>query len=195
MFCTNCGKELLSNTAMYCPNCGSKVFFLPFLAPQKRKWFVKAPKLTPMQELEIDCAYRQLESCVISVNSTTNASTFFGRLHFALDILLYLRSFEQYDIFRNSTPTQDYNKILLNLDQTVNDFVQRTMEHERSKLEKMKTEKGKQNAYKRFVTELISDFDGANYFWSGNDMYPHYQGPLFTDKNLEYVEAIWNSDY
>lgn len=77
----------------------------------------------------------------------------------------------------------------------MNDFIDRAMEAERVKLSKLKTERGKQNEYERFVCALVAAFDCAHTFWTGNNSYPHYTGPLFTDKNYKIAEAIWDSKY
>ena len=156
------------------------------------------PRLSPAEMERIQTRMNQLQDCVYLINTTTKPDVFFRRLHMALDVLLDLRSYESFNIFKGSRPSDDYNRILYNLDTTVNAFIDRALEANQQKINSLKTEKAKENNHNKFVTSLIAAFDCANTFWSGSfsqtRVIPHYTGPLFTANNYQRVQALFYSD-
>lgn len=42
----------------------------------------------------------------------------------------------------------------------------------------------------RFFDEMKSAFEKADTYWPGNTMLPHYNGVLFTDKNLYELQQL-----
>lgn len=150
------------------------------------------PKITSSQLQHVQTAMKQLQESVYLLNNTTKPDVFFKRLNFSLDLLLDLQSYEKYKIFKGCAPTSDYNKIIRNMESTVNDFIDRAIETNRQKLATLKTDKAKRNNYEKFVIALIAAFDCANTFWTGNRGFPHYTGPLYTDKNYRRVQALFD---
>jgi hypothetical protein len=150
------------------------------------------PKITSSQLQHVQTAMKQLQESVYLLNNTTKPDVFFKRLNFSLDLLLDLQSYEKYKIFKGCAPTSDYNKIIRNMESTVNDFIDRAIETNRQKLATLKTDKAKRNNYEKFVIALIAAFDCANTFWAGNRGFPHYTGPLYTDKNYRRVQALFD---
>lgn len=153
-----------------------------------------APKI-PTREVEyIRSRMAQLQETVALVNTTTKPEVFFKRLHMSLDILMELRAYEKYGIFKGSKPTDDYNRILSNLDTTVNDFIDRALAANQQKVASLKTDSAKRNNREKFAASLIAAFDCANTFWSGSfsqtRTFPHYTGPLYTANNYRRVQAI-----
>ena len=61
-------------------------------------WF--SPKISPWQMQQVQVALHQLQDTVNLVNTTTKPDVFFKRLNFALDLLLFLQTFEKYKIFK-----------------------------------------------------------------------------------------------
>ena len=152
------------------------------------------PKISPREAEYVRTKMVQLQDTVRLVNTTTKPDVFFKRLNFALDILLDLQSYERYGIFKGSTPTNDYNKIIRNMEATVNDFIDRALAENRKKIASLKTESAKQNNRDKFASSLIAAFDHANTFWSGSfsstRVFPHYTGPLYTANNYRRVQNI-----
>jgi hypothetical protein len=149
------------------------------------------PKITSSQLQHVQTAMKQLQESVYLLNNTTKPDVFFKRLNFSLDLLLDLQTYEKYKIFKGNTPTNDYNKIVRNMESTVNDFIDRAIEANRQKLATLKTDKAKRNNYEKFVIALIAAFDCANTFWSGNRGFPHYTGPLYTDNDYRRVQTLF----
>lgn len=153
------------------------------------------PSISP-RELEYVCSrMQQLQDSVNLVNTTTKPDVFFKRLNFSLDILLDLQTYEKYKIFKGSKPSDDYNKIIRNLEATVNDFIDRVLVANQKKIASLKTESAKENNREKLAVSLIAAFDCANSFWSGSysqtRAFPHYTGPLFTENNYRRVQAIF----
>ena len=152
-------------------------------------------RLSPSELEYVTQRMQQLQESVKLVNTTTKPDVFFKRLNFTLDILLDLRSYERYRIFKGSKPSDDYDKIIRNMEATVNDFIDRAVKANQQKINSLKTEKAKESNHEKFVTSLIAAFDCANTFWSGSfsqtRVMPHYTGPLFTENNYRRVQAIF----
>lgn len=134
----------------------------------------------------------QLQESVRIVNTTSNARAFFGRLKFSLEVLSELQKYEKYRFFKNSSPTDDYNKIISNLEATVDNFIDRAIEENKKKLNGYKTDAAKSRNYKKFVEDLLDDFEMADTFWSGNNMYPPYKGILYTSANYQRVKKMYD---
>ena len=118
---------------------------------------------------------------------------FFKRLHFTLDCLLELITYEQYGIFSNGqTPTADYNKIISKLEITVNDFIDRSIHAELESIGKLKTEKSKKSRLEKYYNSTLEALMHPNSFWEGSwtsaGMLPHYADKLCTPNNISYFE-------
>lgn len=135
---------------------------------------------------------KQLQESVQIVNTTSNAIAFFSRLKFSLEVLSELKKYEKYHFFKTSTPTNDYNKIISNLEATVDNFIDRAIEAIKRKLDAYKTDAAKSRNYKKFLEDLLDDFEMADTFWSGNNMYPPYKGILYTSANYQRVKKMYD---
>lgn len=158
----------------------------------KKSKNTSAPKATPTQFeiIQVENLMKQLQESVELINTTTSPRTFFRRLNFALDVLLELQKYEKYGLFKNSTPTNDYNKILGNLEATVNDFIDRVIISQSDKNDQLNTQQEKDKRMKKCVENLWNSFYEANDYWQGNGMYPHYTGKLYADSNFQRVDDI-----
>jgi len=156
-----------------------------------------SPKISPREFQYVQSRMIQLQDSVNLINTTAKPDVFFKRLHYTLDLLLDLQSYEKYKIFESSRPSEDYRRILNNLEATVNDFIDRAVAANDGKLSTLKTEKARKKNREDFAIKLISAFDCAHTFWSGSisqsRSYPHYTGPLFTTSNYKRVQAIYDS--
>lgn len=151
------------------------------------------PKISQAQLQTVQATMAQLQDSVKLVNTTIKPDVFFKRLNFTLDLLLRLQSYEQYNIFNNSTPTQDYNKIINNLEATVDNFIDRALDANKQKIASLKTEKARERNNDNFTSALIAAFDCAHTFWKGDRGFPHYDGPLYTDANYLRVKDLFDS--
>lgn len=150
------------------------------------------PKISDTQMKFVQMTLNQLHDSGNLVNTTVKPDVFFKRLNFTLDLLLRLQPYEKYKIFkRGGKPTQDYERILSNLEATVDNFIDRSLAANREKIESLKTERAKRNNYENYVIALISAFDCAHTFWDGDRGFPHYDGPLFTENNYNRVQAMY----
>ncbi len=151
------------------------------------------PKLSQFQIQQINSLLKQAQESAHLVNTTVNPAVFFGRLNFLLDVLLELQKYEPYRVFRGSPPSKEYSDILNNLEKSVDAFVTRSFQKQQSQAISLKTEKAKRARYDKFVVELISAFDCAHTFWTGNQAFPHYTGPLFAKENYQRIQALFES--
>lgn len=151
------------------------------------------PKISQRELPTVGVSLRQIDDCVLLVNSTVKPDVFFGRLNFLLDLLLRLRPYERCHIFKKSTPTADYRRVLANLESTVDDFIDRAQADCLARISALKTEKAQKSRSEKFAIALISAFDCSHSFWAGDRGFPHYDGPLYTEKNLRRVKAIYDS--
>lgn len=125
------------------------------------------------------------------LNKTTNPETFFGRLGFMFDTLLELITYERYDIFSDKKPTDDYNKLVDNLEETVNSFIDRSYQAQIEKVAKLKTQKAKHDNMEKYIDHMVECFETADMFWTGNNTDSHYTGALFTEKNKKRVYDLY----
>lgn len=149
------------------------------------------PKISERQLEILRGRLNQLHDTEQLINSTVNPDIFFKRLNFALDILLELRNYEKYGIFKENSPTSDYNEIIQNLENIVDDFIDRAIEANQQKILNLKTSNAKKRNYEKFVIALIAAFDCSNTFWTGTKGRPHYTGPLYTKNNYRRVQDLY----
>lgn len=151
------------------------------------------PKISPKELEYVRTRMSQLQDTVHLINTTTKPDVFFKRLNFALDILLDLQRYEKYRIFTNAKPSQDYQKIIQNMEHTVDNFIDRVLDANEQKIATLKTPSAKQRNREKSIIALISAFDCAHTFWEGSKGFPHYSGPLFTKNNYTRVQEIYDS--
>lgn len=139
----------------------------------------------------------QLCDTVNIVNATVNPPVFFKRLNLTFDLLLLLQEYEKYKIYKSGGPSKDLKKLKKGLGLTVDNFIDRFISDSNRRIFALKGESSKRKAYEKSIIELISAFDCAHTFWSGNDSHsrvlPHYTGPLFTRKNYKRVMELYYS--
>ena len=124
------------------------------------------------------------------VNKTINPDVFFGRLHLVLDSLIYLTKYDDYKIFSGGKPSSEYQRILDDLEVSVNTFIDRSYQKNLAKAQALKTEKGQQARMKKYAQTMFDAFDSASDFWEGYEGRPHYTGMLYTKNNLEYLHSL-----
>ncbi len=152
--------------------------------------------LVSKKKLEfIKATLKQIDDSVYLVNTTTKPDIFFKRLNMTLDLILCLMPYDKKKIFTGKTMEQNYKGIINDLENIVNAFIDRAVVDNQQKTSSLKTTKLKQKNYENFVISLISAFDCANSFWSGNastHQAPHYDGPLFTEANYKRVQKLYD---
>lgn len=145
-------------------------------------------------ELEmIDTRLTQLYDSVKLVNTTVKPDVFFKRLNFILDILLDLQRYERFHVFKGDPPSYNYNKILDNLESTVNDFIDRSYQKAIFDSKKLKTTRGRENKLSAYFSSLDAAFELSHTFWEGNKGFPHYSGPLYTENNYMKLKDLENT--
>ena len=155
--------------------------------------FSRKRQLSSRELQTIETALNQASDSVAIINSTTKPDVFFKRLHFTLDCLLFLQQYEKYNIFKNSSPSNDLRAIIQNIEATVNDFIDRADNECKRKIATYKTERAKSKCFVDFSIKMISAFDCADKFWSGNSLYPHYNGILYTNNNYQKVQSLFDA--
>lgn len=150
--------------------------------------------ITRTELAQISTMAKQLAESTRLMNSTSSPQVFFGRLHFSLDVLLELVEYEYKDshIFPESLPSSEFNSLIEHLGETVDLFINRALDSEIQELEKLKTYEGKFNHYEKFMISLITAFDCSDRYWSGNQLWKHYTGPLYTDENYQRVQQLYD---
>ena len=145
-------------------------------------------------ELEyVNTRLTQLQNTIKLVNTTVKPDIFFKRFNFMFDILLDLSNYEKYKVFKGEPPSAGIIRIKSNLYNTVDDFITRFLNDNLEKQRKLKTERGKKNCYDKSIIQLISAFDCASTFWTGDKGLPHYNGPLYTADNYKRVQDLFYS--
>lgn len=207
MFCTQCGQKV-GDYDRFCFRCGAALqpasVSLPPQPIEATKVVPPVPraskyygipvkrKLIPADLESIQGKLGQLQDSAVLLNTTVKPDVFFKRLNFTLDLLLDLQRYEHHKIFTN-LPSKDLQKILDNLEATVDNFIDRAIAANDQKLMTLKTEKARAKNREDFATKLIAAFDCANTFWLGNRVSPHYTGPLFTPSNYLRVQIFYDS--
>lgn len=151
------------------------------------------PKISPRELEYVQSRLSQLQDTAHLINTTIKPDVFFKRLNFALDILLDLQRYEKYRIFTKTKPSQDYQKIIQNMELTVDNFIDRVLEANERKIATLKTSSAKERNREKCIIALISAFDCAHTFWEGSKGFPHYTGPLFTQSNYARVQDLYDS--
>ncbi len=154
--------------------------FLDFL-------FAPAPRTSPAN---IQSMIKQAKETANIINKTKKPEIFFGRLGFLFDLLLCLKQYERTYSFKHK-PSADLRDLENGLEKVVFAFITRYMADTNNKIAQMKTEKGKRNKLETSLDKLIAAFDCAHTFWEGDGICPHYTGPLYTQKNYDYVYKLW----
>lgn len=208
MYCYNCSTKV-GDYDNFCVHCGAILRTVSPIAPAPvvksvavippASKYYGAPikrKLTPANLQSIQLKLGQLQDSAVLLNTTVKPDVFFKRLNFTIDLLLDLQCYERHKIF-TSLPSKDVQKILDNLETTVDDFIDRAVVANNQKVASLKTEKARIRNRKDFAIKLITAFDCAHTFWTGSfsqsRVYPHYTGPLFTPNNYQRVQAIYDS--
>lgn len=151
------------------------------------------PKISSAQIQHVQLLLKQANESAKLVNTTVKPDVFFGRLNFLLDVLLEMQKYEKYKIFTGSLPSADYRKITGNLENTVNDFLNRAIANNKEKIASLKTDAARQKNYAKFVSDLKKSFLSSKTYWQGNTVYPHYNGPLYTSANYLRVQKLFDA--
>lgn len=140
----------------------------------------------------IDFLTTKIQQAAKIVSETTKPDEFFDCLNYLLDCLLDLQRYEKYEDFGRPAPSEYYVALLDQLELTVDLFVTRAVEKECKERAKISDPQESYSHHEKFLIALISAFDCANTFWSGDKISPHYIGPLFTKENYARVQVMYN---
>lgn len=149
-----------------------------------------APQISKTELRQVKSLSKQLNDSKKIIYSTIKPEIFFSRIGFALDILLELKKYEKYKIFKDKTPTNDYNNLMVDLEDIVNSFIDRSHQAQLEKVSKLKTKKAKDNNMDKYFENMKSCFAKANTFWEGDKMKPHHEEHLCTENNLKHLNNL-----
>lgn len=138
--------------------------------------------LTRVKE-DIAARLESLSEPTYIVNHTTDPEKFFASLHFILDSLMYLIPYEKYNLFKGLTPSDNYRTIILNRYSEVSRFIDRAISKNEEEMCLLESAAEKIDYRLCFAEHLLSAFDNANSFWTGNVGEPHYTGNLYVENN------------
>lgn len=146
-------------------------------ADKSDRLFMTVKQLEEATQRAVENDIRVFDDSVDILNGTTNPSTFFPRLDLAERTLTHLASIEPFlykvpGIQVNESPTDLLRQFQNNKERVVCDFLYTYYWSVKDKAEKLKTEKGKQNQYKKFYDSLQP-----------------YFGQI-SERNMKYVEAM-----
>lgn len=107
-------------------------------------------------KMESEQLLKILNDCTNLVNTTKSPEVFFGRYDLLLETLKKLSSLELTGIYKNSPelPSEALPRIQGIFAAATNDFIDRSFEAAQEKAGKLKTEKGKQNALRRYFDDM-----------------------------------------
>lgn len=152
--------------------------------------------LSPTVIWSLETSLNQARDAAHTVNTTASPDHFFTQLNFLLDLLLELQRYESYNIYTGKSISQTYSEIIENMEQTVDDFINRVIDAMNIKISKLTTARAKDSKYHTTITALKVAFDNANKFWLGNNTGSkdciHYTGPLYSSNNYERVLSLYN---
>lgn len=141
------------------------------------------------QKYDFSSILNQVSESLDIINSTTNPDTFFNRLNFILDRLLFInkKSCSIDDINRS---LKIYNDTINDLENIVNEFIDRSYYHEHEIASKLKTEKERKNRLINYFKNPEISFGNSNDHYHGNNPEFHYSGRLYTDRNLMKIAEL-----
>lgn len=145
----------------------------------KRKWLLEwqkaiienSPNKLLLDEIQlrnisaeqVNNDLRIMQDCANIVNSTRNPEIYFARFHLLQETALHLTKFEKYIPFSGASPTETLLDINLTKQKSIHSFLIRYFDMVCQKANKLKTQKGKSNQYKKFYESLTP------YFFEMND--------------------------
>lgn len=129
------------------------------------------------------------ERC-FSVAESHKPNVFFCNIYYAFSILLALQScYENIYQFCRFDPFDEYTKLSASLDEIINGFLVDSFEREKTKLDSLKTVKGKRNNYNKFVEEMDSAFVEAKQPYVVKDL-PKYTEQIITINNIAVYKKL-----
>lgn len=132
---------------------------------------------------------KKLSESLNLADKTVNPEIFFKRLHFSLDCALELMTYKN-DIFKGTTPEEQYKKLLEEIETRVNMFIERSFIDVTEKTKQLKTEKGKLNRLMNYFANMETAFNNSHNYWEGSSNTPHYNGILYTDNNIQKLHDL-----
>lgn len=91
------------------------------------------------------------DDCVNLINTTINPSVFFERYELLIEKLTILSKFEKYIKFDGIAPSVSLSNVIRQKDAAVKDLIDRSWRKTSEKAASMKTEKGKDSQYDKFL--------------------------------------------
>lgn len=111
-----------------------------------------------------------IQDCLKILSDTIKPDTFFSRLDLLKERSKHLILLEPYVKFEGASPTAGFNEVLEKEQEAIYEFIVRYFNATFEKAQSLKTEKGKENQYKKFYDSLVQYYD------------------LMNDENIRYIE-------
>lgn len=118
------------------------------------KLIVSESKLLQFARQRASNDLRILQDSLNLVQSTTKPNVFFSRLQLAEECMEHLMLFEQYISFSGVLPSTAYKQYLKEREQCVREFISRYYADVHRSAKEMKTEKGRNNKYRKSYDAL-----------------------------------------
>lgn len=148
--------------------------------------------------------YRKVEKCAaellskareyaMKANTTTNPTVFFSSMQMVLDSLDELRQYEKMPIFKDKTPSADFERIVSNIGVTVDSFIDRALkEIDNSPLIVVLPEEADKLRVE-FVSDMLSTINTSKSVW--NSKIDQQQKPisLYTAANRTRIQLLINT--
>lgn len=150
--------------------------------------------LSNFERQQIEGYNRQIEDSATLLNKTVDPAVYFMRLNFLFDLLLECTKFEGRIKFdKGSSPTDIFNRLQNNLEKSADEFINRACDRAMLKKSTLKSEKGRTKHTENFTSLMMSAFESSQKKWTGNGIWPHYEGPLYTEANRKNLEERLSS--
>lgn len=124
------------------------------VAPNTPKLVMNKQQLQAETKRQAAAKIKIIQDCVRLVNTTIKPDVFFKRHDMLKEKAYELTLFEPYLQFTGKSPSEAYREILEKEPDTIFDFLERYFEAVEIKVDKLKTNKAKQNQYLAFYASL-----------------------------------------
>lgn len=156
------------------------------------------PNMNPMEKMQLHTLMKQAKETEKILNETTNPATFFSRLNFYLDVYLTMQNFEKFKIFnKGQTPSNALSLALGQMENSVNEFMDKAYRKEIEASYKLKTDKARAARIDKFFNDMFEIFekckDPHSDIRRGNPAMEHYSGILVTPHNEEFLLGLRRS--
>jgi len=129
---------------------------------------------------------KRIQESINIANIATNPRVFFQSLYFILSQLIYLAQFEKKIKFTGEVPSTAYLRIINNLDNTVDNFIERAYNQELSYSSQITENRIRLARMIDFLSQLKYDIEYSDDFCNVS----YYKGKLYTPSNIQTIHDL-----